>query len=119
MRELAATKELVLRAGAEEEKIRDRREPVSRDGIVVSTVIRLTTSDGRTFEEMSKAMEHEAFYQTLKRLVKDLGWPDSEETASFAINLAKHYRNLLPLLSQLEKDAETLRAHLHEFERSM
>jgi hypothetical protein len=127
MRESMAAREPILRTsveqartreGADEAKVREGEGRV-RDGIVVSTVMRLTTSDGRTFEEVPKAMEHEAFYQILKQLVKDLGWQDSEETASFAINLAKHYRALLPLLNQLQKDADTLRAHLHEFERSM
>jgi predicted component of type VI protein secretion system len=111
MRESAVMKEPMLRPNAEQVK--------HRDGIVVSTVMRLTTTDGRTFEEASKAMEHEAFYQILKQLVKDLGWQDSEETASFAMSLARHYQSLLPLLIQLEKEAETLRSHLQEFQRSI
>jgi hypothetical protein len=111
MPDTVSTKEPALRAEPE------RAKP--REGIVVSTVMRLTTSDGRTFEETDKAMEHEAFYQILKRLVKDLGWPDNEETGSFAVSLAKNYRALLPVLSQLEKDAETLRAHLSEFRRAL
>jgi hypothetical protein len=83
-----------------------------REGIVVSTVLRLTTSDGQRFEDAGKAMEHEAFYQILKRLVKDLGWADNEETAEFAVKLARHFQGLLPLLKQLETDAEGLRTHL-------
>lgn len=110
MPDAALAKEPVLRTEPERAK--------TREGIVVSTVTRLTTSDGRTFEETEKAMEHEAFYQILKRLVKDLGWPDNEETGSFAVNLAKNYRALLPVLGQLEKDAETLRAHLAEYQRA-
>jgi hypothetical protein len=82
-------------------------------------VTRLTTSDGRTFEGTEQAIEHEAFYQILKQLVKDLGWPDNEETGSFAVSLARHYRALLPLLGQLEKDAETLRAHLADYQRAL
>ena len=84
MPDAVLAKEPVLRPESE------RAKP--REGIVVSTVTRLTTSDGRTFEETSKAIEHEAFYQILKRLVKDVGLPDNEETGSFAVNLAKHYR---------------------------
>lgn len=94
----------------------ERAKP--REGIVVSTVTRLTTSDGRTFEETSKAIEHEAFYQILKHLVKDVGLPDNAETGSFAVTLAKHYRALLPVLGQLEKDADTLTAHLAEYQRA-
>ncbi len=109
MPDAVLAKEPVLRAEPE------RAKP--REGIVVSTVTRLTTSDGRTFEETAKAIEHEAFYQILKRLVKDLGLPDNEETGSFAVNLAKHYRALLPVLGKLEKDAETLSAHLAEYQR--
>lgn len=93
--------------------------PKPREGIVVSTVVRLTTSDGRTFDEPEKAIEHEAFYQILKRLVKEFGWADSEESAAFAIKLARHYRALLPLLNDLEKESETMRAHLSEFQRSI
>ena len=111
MPDTAPAKEPVLRTQPE------RAKP--REGIVVSTVMRLTTSDGRTFEETAKAMEHEAFYQILKGLVKELGWPDNEETGSFAVSLAKHYRALLPLLNQLEKDADALRAHLSEFQRAL
>jgi hypothetical protein len=97
------------------------REPSSkpREGIVVSTVLRLTTSDGRIFDEPEKAIEHEAFYQILKRLVKDLGWADSEESAAFAVKLARHYRALLPLLRELEEESERTRAHLGEFQRSI
>lgn len=97
------------------------REPGSkpREGIVVSTVVRLTTSDGRTFDEPEKAIEHEAFYQILKRLVKDAGWADNEESAAFAIKLARHYRALLPLLNDLEKEFETMRTHLSDFQRSI
>jgi hypothetical protein len=97
------------------------REPVlapeakPRDGIVVSTVLRLTTSDGERFEDAAKAMEHEAFYQILKRLVKELGWADNEETAQFASRLARNFSDLLPLLARLETDAEALRAHLQTF----
>jgi hypothetical protein len=107
---LAKDKEPALRTDSERAK---------REGIVVSTVMRLTTSDGHTFEETAKAIEHEAFYQILKRLVKELGWPDNEETGTFAVNLAKHYRALLPVLSQLDKDTETLRAHLAEYQRAL
>ena len=89
--------------------------PTSRDGIVVSTVLRLTTSDGERFEDVGKAMEHEAYYQILRRLVKELGWPDDEGTAAFATQLSQHYRGLLPLLTQLEADGEALRAHLEKF----
>jgi hypothetical protein len=137
MPDTAAAKEPVFRTepehGREPERSREpehkepeRKEPErkgpergkQREGIVVSTVMRLTTSDGRTFEEIAKAMEHEAFYQILKRLVKDLGLPDSEETGALAVSLAKHYRGLLPLLNQLDRDAETLRAHLAEYQRA-
>ena len=86
--------------------------PRSREGIVVSTVLRLTTTDGERFEDVAKAMEHEAFYQILRRLVKELGWPDNDETAAFATRLSQSYRGLLPLLAQLEADDEALRAHL-------
>lgn len=86
-----------------------------REGIVVSTVLRLTTSDGERFEDVGKAMEHEAFYQILKRLVKELGWADNEATADFATRLARNFTGLLPLLNQLEADAEGLRAHLETF----
>lgn len=86
-----------------------------RDGIVVSTVLRLTTSDGERFEDVAKAMEHEAFYQILRRLVKELNWADNEETASFATKLARHFRSILPLLNQLETDAEALRGHLARY----
>jgi hypothetical protein len=101
---------------------RFREEPSEskpREGIVVSTVMRLTTTDGRTFDETEKAMEHEAFYQILKLLVKKAGWADSEESAAFAIKLARHYRTLLPLLNELEKDSDTLRTHLGELQRSI
>jgi len=86
-----------------------------RDGIVVSTVLRLTTSDGERFEDVAKAMEHEAFYQILKRLVKELGWSDDEESAKFALKLARNFAGLLPLLNRLETDGESLRAHLERF----
>lgn len=86
-----------------------------RDGIVVSTVLRLTTSDGERFEDIAKAMEHEAFYQILKRLVKDLGWSDDEATATFALQLARHFNGLMPLLTQLQADDEALRDHLKRF----
>jgi hypothetical protein len=86
-----------------------------REGIVVSTVMRLTTSDGERFEDVGKAMEHEAFYQILKRLVKELGWADDESTADFATRLARNLTGLLPLLNQLATDAQTLRAHLETF----
>jgi hypothetical protein len=86
-----------------------------RDGIVVSTVLRLTTSDGERFEEVAKAMEHEAFYQILKRLVKELGWSDDEATATFALKLARNFDGLLPLLTQLQADGEALRDHLKRF----
>jgi len=86
-----------------------------RDGIVVSTVLRLTTSDGERFEDVAKAMEHEAFYQILRRLVKELNWADNEDTAGFATKLASNFRNLLPLLKQLETDAEALRGHLERY----
>ena len=86
-----------------------------RDGIVVSTVLRLTTSDGERFEEIAKAMEHEAFYQILKRLVKELGWSDDEATATFALKLARNFDGLLPLLTQLQADGEALRDHLKRF----
>jgi hypothetical protein len=86
--------------------------PRSRDGIVVSTVLRLTTSDGERFEDIAKAMEHEAFYQILRHLVKELGWADNEDTAAFATRLSQNFRALIPLLSQLETDAEALRTHL-------
>jgi hypothetical protein len=111
MPEAVSIKEAASRAEPE------RAKP--REGIVVSTVMRLTTSDGRTFEDTAKAIEHEAFYQILKLLVKDLGWPDNEETGSFATSLARHYRALLPLLGQLERDADTLRAHLAEYQRAL
>ena len=90
----------------------------TRDGIVVSTVLRLTTSDGEHFEDVAKAMEHEAFYRILRRLVKDLNWPDNEETAGFATKLAKSFRNLVPLLNHLEADAEALRGHLQRYRPS-
>lgn len=90
-------------------------EAKSRDGIVVSTVLRLTTSDGERFEDARKAMEHEAFYQLLRRLVKELGWADNEETAAFAMKLARSFADLLPLMNRLETDAEALRAHLQTF----
>jgi hypothetical protein len=91
----------------------------SRDGIVVSTVLRLTTSDGERFEDAAKAMEHEAFYQILRRLVKELGWGDNEETATFALRLSQHFRNLLPLLNQLESDSEALQTHLKTLRHAM
>lgn len=90
----------------------------NRDGIVVSTVLRLTTSDGQRFEDIGKAMEHEAFYQILKHLVKEQGWSDNEETASFAIRLARNYASLLPVLTRLESDAAALREHLKAFQHT-
>ena len=113
MPEASLAKEPVLRAETET----GRAKP--REGIVVSTVMRLTTSDGRTFEETTTAIEHEAFYQILKHLVKEAGWPDNEETGAFAVSLAKTYQGLLPLLGQLDKDAATLRSHLSEYRRSL
>lgn len=113
MRESTLSREPKFRDGPSEP------DPKPREGIVVSTVMRLTTSDGRTFEEVEKAIEHEAFYQILKRLVKDLGWGDNEESAAFALKLARHYRALLPVLRELEKDSDTMRAHLSEFQRSV
>ena len=107
-----AVREPVLAA---DQKPRDAEPPKPRDGIVVSTVLRLTTSDGQRFEDVAKAMEHEAFYQILKRLVKELGWTDNEETAAFATQLSRNFAGLLPLLNQLEADAEALRAHLETF----
>lgn len=106
MGDSAAMREAML---APEEKRR------SRDGIVVSTVLRLTTSDGERFEDVAKAMEHEAFYQIFRRLVKELGWSDNEETAAFAMRLAKSYESLLPMLAQLEADTAALREHLKTF----
>jgi hypothetical protein len=96
------------------------REPTAveakpRDGIVVSTVLRLTTSDGERFEDVGKAMEHEAFYQILRHLVKELAWTDNEETADFALKVARNFNGLLPLLNQLKADAEALRAHVETF----
>jgi hypothetical protein len=99
----------------EAEPVSDDAAPKPRDGIVVSTVLRLTTSDGQRFEDIPKAMEHEAFYQILKRLVKELNWADNEETAVFATTLAKHFRSLVPLLNRLESDAEALRGHLARY----
>lgn len=93
----------------------DTGERRSRDGIVVSTVLRLTTSDGERFEDVARAMEHEAFYQILRRLVKELDWADNEETATFAMRLARSYTSLLPVLSQLETDTAALREHLKTF----
>jgi hypothetical protein len=95
-----------------ERALAQERQPRSRDGIVVSTVLRLTTSDGQRFEDVAKAMEHEAFYRILKHLVKELGWPDNEDTAAFATRLSQNFRALIPLLGQLESDAEALRTHL-------
>ncbi len=118
MRESTLAKEPKFRDG----QLRDASgepPPKPREGIVVSTVLRLTTSDGRTFDDAEKAIEHEAFYQILKKLVKDLGWADSEESAAFAMKLARHYRALLPLLRDLEKESDTMRAHLSEFQRSI
>jgi len=91
--------------------------PRTREGIVVSTVLRLTTTDGERFEDVTKAMEHEAYYQILRRLVKELGWPDNEDTAGFATRLSQNFRGLLPLLNQLEADGEALRAHLAKLQR--
>lgn len=91
--------------------------PRTREGIVVSTVIRLTTTDGERFEDITKAMEHEAFYQILRRLVKELGWPDNDDTAGFATRLSQSFRGLLPLLNQLEADGEALRTHLEKLQR--
>jgi hypothetical protein len=91
--------------------------PRSREGIVVSTVLRLTTTDGERFEDINKAMEHEAFYQIIKRLVKELGWADDQETAAFATKLSQSFHSLLPLLSQLETDSEALRSHLAKLQR--
>jgi hypothetical protein len=91
--------------------------PRTREGIVVSTVLRLTTTDGERFEDVTKAMEHEAYYQILRRLVKELGWPDNEDTAGFATRLSQHFRGLLPLLNQLEADGEALRTHLARLQR--
>jgi hypothetical protein len=90
----------------------------SREGIVVSTVLRLTTTDGERFEDISKAMEHEAFYQILKHLVKEQGWSDNEETATFAMRLARNYASLLPVLSQIEADAAALREHLKAYQHA-
>ena len=112
MRESTLSKEPKFRDGPSEPGARPR------EGIVVSTVMRLTTSDGRTFDEAERALEHEAFYQILKRLVKELGWADSEESAAFAIKLARQYRDLLPLLNDLERESEKMRSHLSEFQRS-
>lgn len=91
--------------------------PKLRDGVVVSTVIRLTTSDGRAFDDPAKAIEHEAFYQILKLLVKQQGWADSDETAAFALALARCYRNLLPLLHELEREAAALEIRVREHQR--
>jgi hypothetical protein len=91
--------------------------PRTREGIVVSTVLRLTTTDGERFEDANKAMEHEAFYQILRRLVKEVGWTDNEDTAAFAMRLSQSFRSLLPLLNQLEADGEALRAHLAKLQR--
>lgn len=99
----------------EAEPVSDDAAGKSRDGIVVSTVLRLTTSDGQRFEDVAKAMEHEAFYQILRRLVKELNWADNEETAAFATKLAKSFRSLLPVLARLESDAEALRGHLARY----
>jgi hypothetical protein len=90
-----------------------------REGIVVSTVLRLTTSDGERFEDVGKAMEHEAFYQIFRRLVKELGWADNEASADFATKLARSFTGLLPLLNQLEADADALRAHLETFRHNI
>ncbi|HEX6978699.1 MAG TPA: hypothetical protein VF342_05325 [Alphaproteobacteria bacterium] len=95
------------------------KEPSRREGIVVSTVVRLTTSDGCAFDEPEKAMEHEAFYQILKRLIRELGWADNEETAAFAKRLARSYQDLLPLLNELDRENATLKAHLKEFQRTV
>jgi hypothetical protein len=48
-----------------------------------------------------------------------LGWADNEETAAFAVKLARDYQALLPLLNDLEKESETMRQHLSEFQRSV
>ena len=88
-----------------------------KDGIVVSTVVRLTTSDGRAFDEVEKALQHEAFYRILKTLVKAFNWADDEETAKFALLLAKSYPQLLPVLSELQKEAQSLSAKLQEHAR--
>jgi hypothetical protein len=92
--------------------------PRSRDGIVVSTVLRLTTSDGERFEDVTKAMEHEAFYQILRHLVKELGWADNEDTATFATRLSQHFRTLMPVLARLETDGEALRTHLAKLQHA-
>ena len=102
----------------EAEAVSEEGVSKTRDGIVVSTVLRLTTSDGEHFEDVAKAMEHEAFYRILRQLVKKLNWPDDEETAAFASKLAKSLRNLMPLLNQLETDAEALRGHLARYRPS-
>lgn len=83
-----------------------------KEGIVISTAIRLTTTDGHAFEDPAKALEHEAFYQILKRLVTELGQPDNEATAAFALTLAKHYRRLLPVLAELDREADAVSAKL-------
>ena len=119
MRDSIMPKEPMLRRDVDPAKPEGGAQAKPREGIVVSTVMRLTTSDGRTFEESTKAIEHEAFYQILKHIVKELGWSDNEESASFAMKLARYYRSLLPVLMQLDKDAETLRAHLREYQQSM
>jgi hypothetical protein len=120
MRESAALREPVLdgNAASKPREGDDNAAGKPREGIVVSTVLRLTTSDGERFEDIGKAMEHEAFYQILKRLVKELGWSDDEETATFALKLARHYASLLPVLNQIEADDEALRAHLKTFQHA-
>lgn len=94
------------------------KTPRMREGVVVSTVIRLTTSDGRAFDDPAKAIEHEAFYQILRLLVKEQGWADSEETAAFALALARSYRRLLPLLHELEREANALEIRVREHQRA-
>jgi len=106
--------------GAERQaEARDAPDSLKRDGIVLSTAVRLSTSDGRTFDDPAKAMEHEAFYQILKRLVKGVGLPDNDETASFALLLARTYPHLLPLLGDLARQADALKQRLREYERTL
>lgn len=95
------------------------RPPPVREGIIVSTAVRLTTTDGHSFDEPDKAMEHEAYYQILRRLVKEFGWADGEETATFARALARCYRDLIPLLVELERQNEALTARIRDHQRSL
>ena len=119
MRESIFQREPRFHEQKRDEQHRDEPKPREgiREGIVVSTVMRLTTSDGKMFDDVEKAIQHEAFYQIIKRLVKELGWADDQETAAFATKLSQSFHSLLPLLSQLETDSEALRSHLAKLQR--